>query len=142
MTNLVSIASMPRKLDTENIEFYDDLFKADNEQGTLEFTETGRAYYGSWFRRYGFKFEGITALEFFATVRDINRLLWDEEPIEQQVANGTLQGEEAEVWTLWVQGRFDEFSQAFTAMAERAKANSHERVISFKRAAPAADQKR
>lgn len=118
-----------RKLDNENIAFYDDLYVVDNAKNTVTFTTLGAAYYGSWFRRYGFRFDGIDADTFISTVRDINRLLWDRDVEAEQAAHASMTAEEKAVWTLWDEGRFEEFNEAIVALAEKRKAEGSSRVI-------------
>ena len=127
MPNVISVTSF-RKLDTENIAFYEDLYVVGEDKTTITFTPLGASYYGSWFRRFGFRFDGIDAHTFFTTVRDINRILWEQDPVTEQ-SLASLPPEEQAVWSLWLEGRFEEFSQALTALAEKRKNEGSTRVI-------------
>ena len=127
MTNVINVSTF-RKLDNENIAFYDDLYVIGEDKTSITFTPQGASYYGSWFRRFGFALQGIDAHSFFTTVRDIGRILWDQDPVTEQSLE-SLDPEEKAVWSLWLEGKFEEFSQAMTALAEKRKSEGSTKVV-------------
>lgn len=124
-TNIVS--GKFRKLDLESIQYYEDLYSFDDTANFVRFTPEGDAYYRYWFRRFGFKFEGVDPDTFITTVRDIGRLLFDQQE-ESSQSNEDSPAERA-VWSLLEQGRHDEFTKALLDLAEARKATSSERVV-------------
>jgi hypothetical protein len=117
------------KLDFENIEFYEDLYVVGDDKTTITFTPLGANYYGGWFRRFGFAFEAIDAYSFFTTVRDINRILWDMDSAARPAEDDKRSPEERAVWQLFDDGRFEEFTVAFVALAERSKSERSSVVV-------------
>ncbi len=130
VTSKVTSETRLRKLDNTNISFYIDLYVVGADQTTITFTALGKAYYGSWFRRFGFTFEGVDANSFFSTVRDISRIVWEQESITEEIL-ATADPQERELWCLWQKGEFEEFSQAFIALAESRKAQGLPTAVSL-----------
>lgn len=124
-TNIVS--GKFQKLDLESIQYYNDLYAFDDTANLVRFTPEGDGYYRYWFRRFGFKFEGIDPDTFITTVRDIGRLLFDQQ--DESSPSNEDSPEERAVWSLLEQGLHGEFTQALLNLAEARKVTSGERVV-------------
>jgi hypothetical protein len=128
MSSNVTAANF-RRLNLHDIQFYDNLYSFDDPTNSVRFTPKGDAYYRYWFRRFGFRFDGIDPDTFITTVRDIGRLLFDDSDHAAQANEQSP--EERALWSLLEEGRHEEFTQALLELAEKRKASGAQRVVAL-----------
>lgn len=80
-SNVVSLSAQRSQLDYKTIRMYDHLLgpsPSETEGPVLRLTEEGQAYYGWWFKKFGFTLTQ-DANEFFESVKAIARTLREEQ---------------------------------------------------------------
>ena len=80
-SNVIPLSGQRGQLDYRTIRIYDDLLgpaPSEGEGPVLRLTEEGLAYYGWWFRKYGFALTS-DANAFFEAIKGIGRSLREEQ---------------------------------------------------------------
>lgn len=139
MSKVVSMDAH-RKLDYDTIQLYEGrLYHVDLDKFTFTLTEEGRRYYGMWFSRFGYTLNEADPEAFFKTVRDIVRAQDEAEPLSGLIAGDKLSADERELWTMFIEGQYDQFTQKLVAMGEEARTRTNERILSFPRQSSSVD---